>query len=379
MEMNDMELAMYQQSAVRQDVLKGYTEGCDWESSNSSIADTTQALLEEFETVCEVYHDALTPPHSRTPSPPPPLIYIHPNFAQQLQVPLAMTQPVQDPPTINDPVDLAQELAMLDEIIRDRAASLDSVNPPAAPKDCNAAPEQSNLFGIDSLPAASVKITVPSTVVCDQVIEDLIVPDAEIPRVKVEVVSPALSPVSLQEVPLSAERFSSPMSYLSPSSVAPSSPSSPRPNTPASSCEDGEEASDPEWVPTKVSPVMRNTPKRQRAKPYARNTKIVSSGYSSSERSEMSIELSKPRGRRAPRVRGSLGHDDRKERKKEQNKNAATRYRQKKKAEAEEVFMEEKEMEDKNNELRAKAADLAKEVSYLKKLMREMFKARGML
>ncbi|XP_071452242.1 cyclic AMP-dependent transcription factor ATF-2-like isoform X2 [Hetaerina americana] len=377
MEMNDMELAMYQQSSVRQDLLKSYTEGCDWESSNSSIADTTQALLQEFETVYEVYHDTLTPPHSRTPSPPPSLVYIQ-------QRPPPVTQPVQDPSTVNysSNVDLAQELALLDELIRDRAAGLEIANPPPAPKDYGMAPESTNVFGItaNTSPAAPVQINVSASIVSDQVLEDVIVPDADILSVKVEVVSPALSPVSLQEVPSSSDRFLSPPCYLSPNSVAPSSPSSPRPNTPASStCEEGEEASDPEWVPEKIASAVKNAPKRQRGKPYMRNSKSLCSGYSSSDKSEMSPGPSHSRGRRAPRIKGIGGCEDRKERKKEQNKNAATRYRQKKKAEAEEVASEEKEMERMNDQLRVKAVDLAKEVSYLKKLMREMFKAKGML
>jgi cyclic AMP-dependent transcription factor ATF-4 len=66
-------------------------------------------------------------------------------------------------------------------------------------------------------------------------------------------------------------------------------------------------------------------------------------------------------------------------RKKEQNKNAATRYRMKKKAEIEEILEEEKGLVTKNGELESKVGDLQREIKYLKNLMREVFKAKGML
>lgn len=73
------------------------------------------------------------------------------------------------------------------------------------------------------------------------------------------------------------------------------------------------------------------------------------------------------------------GIEDKKSRKKEQNKNAATRYRQKKKAEIEEILVVEQELKDKNEELRSKSADIAREIRYLKSLMREVCKAKGLI
>lgn len=73
------------------------------------------------------------------------------------------------------------------------------------------------------------------------------------------------------------------------------------------------------------------------------------------------------------------GIEDKKSRKKEQNKNAATRYRQKKKAEIEEILIEERKLKDTYDELKSKSADIGREIRYLKSLMREVCKAKGLL
>lgn len=68
---------------------------------------------------------------------------------------------------------------------------------------------------------------------------------------------------------------------------------------------------------------------------------------------------------------------DKKLKKMEQNKTAATRYRQKKRAEQEALTGECKELEKKNQALKEKADSLAKEIKYLKDLIEEVRKARG--
>ncbi|KFB46131.1 hypothetical protein ZHAS_00014157 [Anopheles sinensis] len=73
------------------------------------------------------------------------------------------------------------------------------------------------------------------------------------------------------------------------------------------------------------------------------------------------------------------GTEDKKSRKKEQNKNAATRYRQKKKAEIEEILVEENQLRDLNEELKKKSSDLGREISVLKKLMRELLRSKGLM
>ena len=85
--------------------------------------------------------------------------------------------------------------------------------------------------------------------------------------------------------------------------------------------------------------------------------------------------LSKPR--RKPYSRPSV--EDKKVRKKEQNKNAATRYRQKKKQEIKEILTEEQELANHNDKLQDQAKDLQREIGYLKGLMRDLFRAKGLM
>jgi cyclic AMP-dependent transcription factor ATF-4 len=75
----------------------------------------------------------------------------------------------------------------------------------------------------------------------------------------------------------------------------------------------------------------------------------------------------------------SVAPSDKKNRKKEQNKNAATRYRMKKKAEVEEILSEEKGLLDTHGELNNQITDLQREIKYLKGLMRDLFKAKGII
>ncbi|KAK3592674.1 hypothetical protein CHS0354_015976 [Potamilus streckersoni] len=71
------------------------------------------------------------------------------------------------------------------------------------------------------------------------------------------------------------------------------------------------------------------------------------------------------------------GHGGRKEKKKVQNKNAATRYRIKKKAEKEALQTDESKLVEKNKDLREKVESLQREISYMKDLMAEIYKAKG--
>lgn len=70
---------------------------------------------------------------------------------------------------------------------------------------------------------------------------------------------------------------------------------------------------------------------------------------------------------------------ERKERKKGQNKEAATRYRQKKKKEAETLSVELEGLEKKNGELKDKVGSLEQEISYLKTLLQEIYKVKGQI
>lgn len=66
--------------------------------------------------------------------------------------------------------------------------------------------------------------------------------------------------------------------------------------------------------------------------------------------------------------------EDRKVRKKEQNKNAATRYRMKKKQEMQHVLSEEQLLSNRNAELKKKLADRKREAKYLRALICEFYK-----
>lgn len=66
----------------------------------------------------------------------------------------------------------------------------------------------------------------------------------------------------------------------------------------------------------------------------------------------------------------------RKERKKEQNKTAAIRYRQKKKEEADILFQRQQELERKNKRLHRQADSMLAEISYLKKLWQDVCSAK---
>ncbi|KAM4022417.1 cyclic AMP-dependent transcription factor ATF-4 [Anomaloglossus baeobatrachus] len=68
---------------------------------------------------------------------------------------------------------------------------------------------------------------------------------------------------------------------------------------------------------------------------------------------------------------------DKKQKKMEQNKTAATRYRQKKRAEQDAISAECRELESKNDILTEKAESIAKEIQYLKDLMEEVRKAKS--
>lgn len=102
------------------------------------------------------------------------------------------------------------------------------------------------------------------------------------------------------------------------------------------------------------------------------STCSTSSLKESSSSSSSVVSKSRPR----PYARGT---EDKKSRKKEQNKNAATRYRQKKKAEIDQILDVEKDLLDDHKKLFTKYTDVRREISYLKSLMRELFKSKGLL
>lgn len=126
------------------------------------------------------------------------------------------------------------------------------------------------------------------------------------------------------------------------------SPSSPCTSSGASCTSSEESVDDPDWI-------MENN--------HNHHTRKAPSSMSKSRRKPYS----------------KAGVEDKKVRKKEQNKNAATRYRQKKKQEIKEILGEEQELVKHNEKLQEKVKDLQREIGYLKGLMRDLFKAKGFM
>jgi cyclic AMP-dependent transcription factor ATF-4 len=139
------------------------------------------------------------------------------------------------------------------------------------------------------------------------------------------------------------------------SSISSSSPPSPCTSSNASciSSEDSADPDDPDW-----------------SYESAASTSTGSGRRASTSQSRA--------GRRAkPYSRPSV--EDKRVRKKEQNKNAATRYRQKKKQEIKQILGEEQELANRNEKLQTQVKDLQREIGYLKGLMRDLFKAKGLI
>ncbi|CAH1104324.1 unnamed protein product [Psylliodes chrysocephalus] len=102
------------------------------------------------------------------------------------------------------------------------------------------------------------------------------------------------------------------------------------PRSPSSSFEDCS-SDDPEWVPEPIE------------------------DYGDGSSPKLSRKRSRPYSKHPP--------EEKKVRKKEQNKNAATRYRMKKKAEIETILLVEKDLLDKNTDLGSKITDLNREIN----------------
>lgn len=100
-----------------------------------------------------------------------------------------------------------------------------------------------------------------------------------------------------------------------------------------------------------------------------------SPAHTISEETSTSPSTSSSSAKKRTRTYGR-GVEDRKIRKKEQNKNAATRYRQKKKVEMEHVLSEEQKLMQDNEVLRRTLAERRNESRYLRQLIREFYHER---
>uniref|UniRef100_A0A1E1XIP3 Putative activating transcription factor isoform 1 protein n=1 Tax=Amblyomma aureolatum TaxID=187763 RepID=A0A1E1XIP3_9ACAR len=111
-------------------------------------------------------------------------------------------------------------------------------------------------------------------------------------------------------------------------------------------------------------------------KPEA-NRSDSESGLDSASGSEAPPRKTKRTVRRRSRTSADKG--GRRERKRLQNKDAATRYRQKKKKEFSKIEEELAALETTNISLQSEAQRITNEISYLKGLMRELFRAKGLI
>ncbi|XP_024115037.1 cyclic AMP-dependent transcription factor ATF-4 [Oryzias melastigma] len=109
------------------------------------------------------------------------------------------------------------------------------------------------------------------------------------------------------------------------------------------------------------SPPTSPMPGSSRTKPYSK---------------PQSASSSSPKAAKVKSVSGAPRVVEKKLKKMEQNKTAATRYRQKKRVEHELLNVELEELEKKNHELEEKAESISREIQYLKDLMEEVRKHR---
>lgn len=119
--------------------------------------------------------------------------------------------------------------------------------------------------------------------------------------------------------------------------------------------------------PQPQTPPPSPQPRSSRAKPYS----PPESKPSQNQQSELPVLTGRIRSASRPKV-----VVEKKLKKMEQNKTAATRYRQKKRAEHEAIQTECMALEERNQELAEKAESIMKEIQYLKELMEEVKKAR---
>uniref|UniRef100_A0A8C6S7F1 Cyclic AMP-dependent transcription factor ATF-4 n=1 Tax=Neogobius melanostomus TaxID=47308 RepID=A0A8C6S7F1_9GOBI len=169
-----------------------------------------------------------------------------------------------------------------------------------------------------------------------------------------------------------------------------SEPASPEPSSPAYTLELGSEVdvSESEVEVTEVKPVVAAViPQIPRFVVSLSPTRIVlvlapkeelgiDTTIATTEVSEPAPPTRSPRSRPYPEPKSGPPRVTQKAQKMEQNKTAATRYRQKKRAEQDLLLDEYAVLERKNVELTEKAESMAREIKYLKELMEEVRLAR---
>lgn len=75
----------------------------------------------------------------------------------------------------------------------------------------------------------------------------------------------------------------------------------------------------------------------------------------------------------------SMTGEEKRERKRAQNKQAATRYREKKRAESHTIYTEQTKLEGENKNLQDKFNQITREMQYLKELLIEVYRTKGLI
>lgn len=130
---------------------------------------------------------------------------------------------------------------------------------------------------------------------------------------------------------------------------------------PSSDCDSDSGIESVASSPARLPPIPSSTAGSSRTKPYSKPEPNASSPSAKASR------VKSVSG--APKVEKKL-------KKMEQNKTAATRYRQKKRVEQEQLGTELEGLEKRNHELTEKAESISREIQYLKDLMEEVRKRR---
>lgn len=122
-----------------------------------------------------------------------------------------------------------------------------------------------------------------------------------------------------------------------------------------------------------VTPVSQ--PNSGQVTPYSLPSTSFSAASSDTESEYSPVRSRQKRQRSKPYTREKQPTDT-KERKKVQNKNAALKYRQKKRNEENDMYTECDQLEERNKQLKDKVESMSREIQYLKDLMAEVLVAR---
>ncbi|XP_047485437.1 uncharacterized protein LOC125036675 [Penaeus chinensis] len=138
--------------------------------------------------------------------------------------------------------------------------------------------------------------------------------------------------------------------------------------------------SDVTWSPSEASFGVPPSPLTidKTALSPADATPFVEEDWNRSELHSYSRSPTKRKSRKAS-ARVAPYPENKRERKKEQNKQAALRYRQKKKQEDDEIMVQITAEEERQKELQAKYKNLKQELTCMKKILREVFIATGVV